>query len=273
MTFSLPLIEAPPAPPPLVSLRNVSVRRGQSEVLRGLHADVIRGRITAVVGLNGSGKTTLLRTLLNEFPYTGTISFHCGHDHRKPKPEHVGYVPQRLMIDPRLPCTVRDVMGLALQRRPIFLGIRRRLSAKMEQLLEKVGAPGLLDTPIEGLSGGQLQRVLLSLALEPSPELLLLDEPAAGIDFQSLAAFYRLIRDLNETTHITVLMVSHDLGMLPGFADTVLCMKAGSVAAAGMPDEVLTPTGLAELYGPGTLRFPLGDAAPEHIHTANCAHG
>lgn len=267
MTISLSLIESPPAPPPLVSLRRVWVKRGQADVLRGVDADVIRGQITAVVGLNGSGKSTLLRTLLNEFPYSGTISFHCGHDHRKPKPEHVGYVPQRLMIDPRLPCTVRDVMGLALQRRPIFFGIRRSLSATMERLLKKVGAPGLLDTPIDGLSGGQLQRVLLSLALEPSPELLLLDEPAAGIDFQSLAAFYELIRELNEATGITVLMVSHDLGMLPGFADRVLCLKAGTVAAAGAPEEVLTNTSLAELYGPGSIRF--GNAVAEHVHTAN----
>lgn len=273
MTISLTLIESPPAPPPLVSLKNVSVKRGKAEVLHQLSADVIRGRITAVVGLNGSGKSTLLRTLLNEFPYTGSISFHCGHDHRKPKPEHVGYVPQRLMIDPRLPCTVRDVMALALQRRPIFLGIRKSLAAKMERLLEKVGAPGLLDTPIDGLSGGQLQRVLLSLALEPSPELLLLDEPAAGIDFQSLAAFYALIRELNLATGITVLMVSHDLGMLHGFADRVLCLKAGAVAAAGTPEEVLTPAVLAELYGPGALRFPLGEVPHEHVHSANCAHG
>src|SRR5947209_16024020 len=131
--------------------------------------------------MNGSGKTTLLRALLKEVPYSGRIVFHCGHDHRRPSPQHVGYVPQKLRIDANLPLTVRDFLALALQRRPLFLGVSRRVERTIHALLERVftlrDPAALLRTPVEKISGGELQRVLLGLALQPEPELLLLDEP------------------------------------------------------------------------------------------------
>src|SRR4051812_29514738 len=170
---------------PLVTIHDVSVRLGDARVLHHLKAEIPRGRMSALIGLNGSGKTTLLRAVLKEIPYEGTISFHCGHDHRQPSPEHVGYVPQKLRIEANLPLSVRDLMALALQRRPLFLGISRKAKAVMHEILDLVGArPELLDRPVEKISGGELQRVLLGLAMKPNPELLLLDEPAAGIDFQ-----------------------------------------------------------------------------------------
>src|SRR5437899_2205795 len=98
----------------LVTVRDVRVELGGNPILRGVTADVTRGKITALIGLNGSGKTTLLKAILKEVPYAGKIDFHCGHDHKRPMPEHIGYVPQRLLIDARLPLTVRDLLGLAL---------------------------------------------------------------------------------------------------------------------------------------------------------------
>ena len=103
-------------PPPLVAIRDLWVELGGFHVLRGVNADVARGKVTGLIGLNGSGKTTLLRAVVGEYPYRGRISFHCGHDHSHPTPEYVGYVPQRLMIDARLPLTVRDLFSLALSR-------------------------------------------------------------------------------------------------------------------------------------------------------------
>lgn len=235
---------------PLLTLKNVCVARGDRPVLTGVTADILRGRITAVIGLNGSGKSTLLRTLLREFDHTGEIRFRCGHDHSRPRPEHIGYVPQRLTLDPRLPLTVRDLMGLAMNRRPLFLGLGRRRSEQVQRLLDRVGVGDRIDTPVEGLSGGQLQRVLLALTLEPSPELLLLDEPAAGIDFQSQQGFYELISDLNKSTGVTILLVSHDLSIVSRFADHVLCLRDGRVACEGPPGEVLAPEMLATTFGP-----------------------
>ncbi|MGL6076813.1 MAG: metal ABC transporter ATP-binding protein [Fimbriiglobus sp.] len=272
MTISLDLIESPEVRPPLVSIQDLRVQRGNKMVLKGISASFRRGEITAIIGLNGCGKSTLLRTLLHEFAFTGRIAFHCGHDHRQPRPEHIGYVPQRLTIDPRLPLTVRDLMGLTLQKRPLFFGLRRGLTAKMETILAQVGVSGVLDTPLDGLSGGQLQRVLLALALEPSPELLLLDEPATGIDFQSQQAFYALIGDLNRTLGVTIVLVSHDLGIVGKIAHQVVCLKDGIVAVSGPPSHCLTPEALRETYGAGLALLGQAPAFDQHEHTPGCGH-
>lgn len=243
-TISLPL-----APPPLVAMQDLWVELGGRAILCGVTAEIARGRITAVIGLNGSGKTTLLRTLVGEYPYRGQIIFRCGHDHSRPNPEHVGYVPQRLIVDARMPLTVRDLFGLALSRRPLFLGVPRWVVHRAEQLLQRVGLGEILDRPVDGLSGGQLQRVLLALALEPSPELLLLDEPAGGIDFKDQQKFYDLIARFNRETGITVVLVSHDLNMVRHIADHVLCLHQGRIVAQGRPQELLTPEQLSQLFG------------------------
>lgn len=238
---------------PLVALRNLSVELGGHLVLSQVNADIARGRITALIGLNGSGKTTLLRTVVGEYPYRGQIKFFCGHDHSHPRPENVGYVPQRLTLDARLPLTVRDIFGLALSRRPHFLGVPRWVSKRADELLSWVGMSDTLDRPVEGLSGGQLQRVLLALALEPSPELLLLDEPAAGIDFKDQKKFYEVITNINRETALTVVLVSHDLNMVHAHADHVMCLKDGTINCQGSPDEILSQSNLSVTFGAESL--------------------
>jgi zinc transport system ATP-binding protein len=235
---------------PLVSIRDLSVTLGGIRILRSLSADLQRGRITAVIGLNGSGKTTLLRALLKEIPYTGQVRFHCGHDHHAPTPEHIGYVPQKLKIEANLPLTVRDLLALALQKRPLFLGIARSVRRQMTHMLDQVGAPQrLLDSPVDKISGGELQRVLLGLALQPEPELLLLDEPAAGIDFQDQESFYDLISRLNRESKVTILLVSHDVSMVSQRAHHVLCLTDGSIQCQGEPSQVLSDAMLAKTFG------------------------
>ncbi|MCI0458371.1 MAG: metal ABC transporter ATP-binding protein [Gemmataceae bacterium] len=236
--------------PPLVSIRDLSVSLGGNPVLKGLSADVARERITALIGLNGSGKTTLLKAILKEVPYSGRIDFHCGHDHRRQEPSHVGYVPQRLRIDANLPVTVRDLLALALQRRPLFLGVSRRVERILHELLEMVGSPrDLLDKPVGEISGGELQRVLLGLALQPHPELLLLDEPAAGIDIKFQEHFYDLIARVCRERQVTVLLVSHEMDVVSKHAHHVLCLKEGRVRCEGAPSEVVTREMLAQIFG------------------------
>ena len=234
---------------PLLTLRDLWVHRGGRAILSGVTADIARGRITALIGLNGSGKSTLLRTLLGEFPYQGAIDYRCGHDHTRPRPDCIGYVPQRLTVDARLPITVRDLMALALKRGPLFFGVGRKLNATIGRLLDTVGVPNLIDVPVEGLSGGQLQRILLALALEPRPDLLLLDEPAAGIDFKTQQSFYDLIAELNRQSGVTILIVSHDLTMVSTFVEHVLCLQDGVIRCQGHPDAVLTPDVVAATFG------------------------
>lgn len=244
---SLPVLEH--AAPPLVSIHDLSVTLGGMPILQGVTAGIARGKITALIGLNGSGKTTLLRALVREYPFRGSIRFHCGHDHSKPTPEHIGYVPQKLTLDARLPLTVKDLMALALSSRPLFLGIPRKTVETIRGLLERVGMIDRIDAPVEGLSGGQLQRVLLALALEPQPELLLLDEPAAGIDFKDQQRFYDLIADLNRTSGVTVLLVSHELSMVSRHAHHVLCLRDGKIQCEGPPQEIVTSENLAKVFG------------------------
>jgi zinc transport system ATP-binding protein len=233
----------------LVTIKDLRVTLGGKPILRGLDACLAEKTITALIGLNGAGKSTLLRALVKEVPYTGRIEFHCGHDHSRPSPEHVGYVPQRLRVEANLPLTVYDLFGMALQRRPLFLGVRRRVRRRVEMLLDRVGALALLPYPVEKLSGGELQRVLLALALEPEPELLLLDEPAAGIDFKEEEKFYDLIADLNARTGVTILLVSHDLSVVSRMAHHVLCLEDGRIQCQGPPGEVVNEEMLLRTFG------------------------
>jgi zinc transport system ATP-binding protein len=240
---------------PLVEIRDLSVTIGGKPILSGVNAELAHGRITALIGLNGSGKTTLLRALLKEVPYSGRIIFHCGHDHRRPSPEHVGYVPQKLRIDANLPLTVRDLLALALQRRPLFLGISRRVEKAIVDILQRVSVREplqMLDKPVDRISGGELQRVLMGLALYPHPELLLLDEPAAGVDFQDQEKFYELIARLNAEMGVTILLVSHDLSVVSRHAHHVLCLKDGRIQCQGSPKEMLSGEMLAQTFGTQT---------------------
>jgi zinc transport system ATP-binding protein len=237
---------------PLVEIRKLSVELGGVRILRHVDAGLERGRITALIGLNGSGKTTLLRALLKEIPFRGRIEFHCGHDHSRPSPEHVGYVPQKLRTDANLPLTVRDLLALALQRRPLFLGVSAAVKRVLPGLLDRVGIRNpaeMLDRPVDKLSGGELQRVLMGLALHPNPELLLLDEPAAGIDFKDQESFYVLIGRLNKETGVTILLVSHDLSVVSRYAHHVLCLKDGQIACQGPPGDVPFNQMLAQTFG------------------------
>ena len=232
----------------LLTLRGLHVELGGHTILQNVDAELEAGKITALVGLNGAGKSTLLRVLLGEVSYKGLIRYHCGHDHSKPSPSQVGYVPQRLRNEAHLPLTVADFLGLALQIRPLFLGLGKAAKQRMANILNGVGASEtLLSRPVEKLSGGELQRVLLALAMEPHPELLLLDEPAAGIDYQDEERFYQLIAAINAKTGVTVLLVSHDLALISRLAHRVWYLDKGKIVVME-PDQLKTLTqGFPEL--------------------------
>ncbi len=231
---------------PLVTLDKVQVELGGLPVLQSVSAVIRRGQISALIGLNGSGKTTLLKAILGEIPFGGRIQFHPG-----PGRPIVGYVPQRLVIDARMPLTVRDLFGLALQQWPVFLGVRASVAKKTVELLGRVfrNPEPMLDRPVDKISGGELQRVLLALALEPKPELLLLDEPAQGIDFQDQERFYDLIADINRDIGVSVVLVSHDLTVVTRHAHHVFCLRDGRIRCEGPPGEVLQGDALATTFG------------------------
>lgn len=224
---------------------HISVIRGGLTILDNACARVPRGSCTVIVGPNGAGKTTLLRALIGEMPYQGEIRLGTG---ATGKTLRLGYVPQRLGLDRGMPLTVMEFLALGQQRRPLWLGIRAGLRNGILEALASVRAEHLARRRLGTLSGGELQRVLLALALQQKPDLLVLDEAAAGVDFQGEHLFCDLLDELRERDGFTQLMVSHDLGMVAHHATHVICLKR-RVLSQGPPDEVMTPERLTALFG------------------------
>lgn len=228
-----------------VTFSEVTVALGGVSILQDVSANVPAGSCTAIVGPNGAGKTTLLLTLLGEVPYTGTITLQTPGSAEKPR---IGYVPQKLNFDAGLPLTVLEFMALGEQRRPLWLGVSRRVRERALELLGAVRAQELLKRRLGALSGGELQRVLLALALQQRPQLLILDEPAAGVDVRGGQLFCELLDGLRRQYGFTQLMVSHDLSTVTHHAGHVICLNH-RVAAEGAPQAVLTPQNLSAVFG------------------------
>lgn len=223
----------------------VSVCRSGVSILEEISATVPRGGCTAIVGPNGAGKTTLLMAVLGTIPFTGSI--------RMPPlgqtaPQRIGYVPQQLAFDRGMPMTVRDFLVMGLQRRPLWLGAKRASRERARELLAAVQAETLEGRMLGVLSGGELQRVLLALALEQDPQLLVLDEPASGVDVQGGQLFCELLERLRLASGFTQLMVSHDLATVTHHATHVIMLNR-RVVAEGSPQTVFTPANLGAVFG------------------------
>ncbi|MCI0437128.1 MAG: metal ABC transporter ATP-binding protein [Gemmatimonadetes bacterium] len=225
-------------------VQNVSVTLGGMQILSNVSFKPPVGRLTAIIGPNGAGKTTLLRAILGLIPYTGTVQIGRGADG---KPLRVGYVPQRLDFDRGMPLTTMDFFCSALQRRPVFLGHRRRARTLATEQLQRVGGSGWTDKPLGKLSGGELQRVLLAMALTRGPDVLLLDEPVGGVDVAGEELFCDLLGSLQREGGYTMLLVSHDLSIVTEHAQYVLCLNQ-TVQCQGATVETLTAANLKALY-------------------------
>ena len=197
----------------VLEISGLTLRPAREAVLANFSLGVERGTLHALVGPNGAGKTTLLSAILGLVPFEGRIIAHWMGSGR------IAYVPQQFQVDRTLPVTVADFLALTRQRRPVCLGIAGDTRRRIALLLERVGLSGFGDRPLSALSGGELRRVLLANALDPLPELLILDEPASGLD-------ERAARWLDDTLtsfkkDMTVLMVSHDSEQVRRLADCV----------------------------------------------------
>ena len=217
----------------LLAIRGLGVRHGREILLDGVDLFVRRGAIHVVVGPNGAGKSTLLAAILGRVAFAGSIvaSFEGAG--------RIGYLPQSFAVDRTLPVTVTDFLALSRQRRPVCFGIERGTRQRIEGLLARVGLTGLGDRMLSVLSGGELKRVLLANAIDPTPELLLLDEPAAGLDEMAIARMEEILLGLRSQAGLTLLMVSHDLDQVRRLADRVTLLNR-TVQRDGPPEEVLT---------------------------------
>jgi len=246
-----------------VRIQNLSVIRDGNLILDKVSASVPLGSSTAIVGPNGAGKTTLLLALLGELQYQGTIQIGDATSGLR-----IAYVPQRLTFDRNMPLTVMEYMVLNMQRLPIFLWLRSTAKAKARELLGMVGMASMEKHKLGALSGGETQRLLLALALGEKPELLILDEPASGVDYQGEHVFCELLESQRKRWGFTQLMVSHDLATVTHHADHVICLNR-KVAAEGKPREVLTPNNLAAVFGIHMGLVEQGSLNDDHSH---CAH-
>jgi zinc transport system ATP-binding protein len=210
---------------------DVTIRRHRELLLDRVAIQIARGSLHVIVGPNGAGKSTLLAAVLGHIAFEGRIVLNWQGAGA------IGYVPQTFPIDSTLPVTVEDFLALTRQRRPVCLGIGRRARIAIAALLDRVGLSGLERRPLAVLSGGELRRVLLAHALDPQPELLILDEPGSGLDEASGQWLEQALVAMKQERRTTIVMVSHDFDRVRRLADRVTLLDH-RVVAEGTPDHV-----------------------------------
>jgi zinc transport system ATP-binding protein len=218
----------------ILDVHHLSVRFGQRQVLRDLSFNVERGTSLAILGPNGAGKTVLFRALVGAIPFEGTARWAAG--------TRIGYVPQKLDIERDIPITALDFLAART-------ALARDTRVDVSRVLKLVGIPPDVATqPISVLSGGQFQRLLLAFALVGDPNVLLLDEPTAGVDEPGQEQINELVSILQRDHALTVLFISHELTVVCRYATNVLCLSHGA-ACFGPPRTVLTSDLLRDMYG------------------------
>ena len=237
----------------LVTLRNATIRHSGTPALDNIAFHIDKGEIVTILGPNGSGKSTLLRAIIGALPLSdGTLE--------RAEGLRIGYVPQKLHIDPTLPLTVKR-----------FLNLPVRISdSAAKAALTDAGVPGLINRQMTGLSGGQMQRVLLARALLAKPDLLILDEATQGLDQPGSAAFYQKIETVRTELGCAILMVSHELHVVMAASDRVICLN-GHICCEGEPAQVASAPEYQALFGTGT-HGTLALYRHEHDHSHDCAH-
>ena len=218
-------------------VQDLSVRIGSDKILKDVNLHIHCGQMVALIGPNGAGKSTLLKAILGQREYDGVIAFSApGMRHRKPP--RIGYVPQSPSFDPGDPVSVADLFACCMSRRPAFLGLSAAMRDKVMECLERVHGEDLIDKRVGALSGGELQRVLLALALEPLPNILILDEPLSGVDVEGQTGLMDMLDEIRRRYDLSILMTTHDFSMLPRYADRVVLIDH-EVKLQGTAQEVL----------------------------------
>lgn len=218
----------------LIQARQISLQLGGRQILQSVDMTIRSGQLLTLIGPNGAGKTTLVRIVL------GLLQAQLGELYRR-SDLRIGYMPQKLFIEPTLPMTVRRFLELGG-------GGRNRQIMALSDALHEVRISHLLDQQIAGVSGGEMQRVLLARALMQSPHLLVLDEPAQGVDISGQVELYELINTIRTTHGCGVLMVSHDLHLVMAATDEVICLNK-HICCHGKPEHVSTDPAYLALFG------------------------
>jgi len=217
-------------------VENLSVQIGTDSILKDVNLHVHCGQMVALIGPNGAGKSTFLKAVLGQREYDGIIAFsEPGQRSKKPR---IGYVPQSPAFDPSDPISVADLFACCMSKRPAFLGLSKAMRETVLECLERVHGQELIDKRVGTLSGGELQRVLLALALEPLPNILILDEPLSGVDVEGMQSLMDMLDEIRKNYDLSILMTTHDFTMLNKYADHVVLIDH-AVKLQGTPEQVL----------------------------------
>lgn len=220
-----------------LKVTGLEVRAGDSPILQNVDLHIHCGQIVALIGPNGAGKSTLFKAILGQIPHTGVIDFETAGGHRT-RPL-VGYVPQSPAFDRGDPVSVLDLFASAVSRWPVFLPVPKSLRSRVEACLARVHGEGLIDKRVGALSGGELQRVLLAMALEPLPHILILDEPLSGVDVEGERQLLDMLDEIRSSYDLSILLSTHDFATLEQFADKVVLLQH-RVLKVGTPAQVLS---------------------------------
>lgn len=219
-----------------LKIENLGVKIDGSEILHDVSLHLHCGEIVALIGPNGAGKSTMIKSILGQMEHSGVISFQpAGGRSRKFR---IGYVPQSPNFDPGDPISVLDLFSLCTQKAPVCFRVGKNQRETVLSCLRNVHGEGLIDKKVGALSGGELQRVLLALALEPVPDILILDEPMSGVDVEGMQTLMTMLDEIRRNFDLSILMVTHDFSMLSRFVDRAVLLKE-TVLTQGTPEEVL----------------------------------
>lgn len=228
-------------------INHIGVKFGKEVILKDVNIHIHCGQLTVIIGRNGAGKSTLLKAILGEVEHTGNITF-MDMKENVAKKIKIGYVPQSINIERHMPTTVYDLFASCICHIPVFLKKDKKISQEIKNQLKLFGAERLIDKSIGDLSGGELQRVLLSIATKPVPNLLIFDEPVSGIDKNGTQDFYELVNNLKTKYDMSILLVSHDLELVKKYADRVILLDK-EVIKEGTPEEVFNSREFKERFG------------------------
>lgn len=230
-----------------IKMQDIGVSIGEQNILQHVNLHIHCGTLAAVIGKNGAGKSTLIRAILGDIPHTGTIEFKNRENGHMQK-MRIGYVPQSLNIEKKTPISVYDMIASYQSRYPVFWKKSKKLYEKIKEHLAVFKAEELIDKQVCNLSGGELQRVLLSMAVMDEPNLLLLDEPVSGIDQNGMDLFYHTISELKRHYDLAIILISHDLDYVAQYADQVILID-GTVKKQGTVRQVYESAEFQEIFG------------------------
>lgn len=236
---------------PIFSVDNLCFEARGQTILQNISFEIFHGEYIAIIGPNGGGKTTLIRLLLGlETPTQGSIKI-FGKELQKFKQWYkIGYVPQRAsLVDANFPATVEDIVKMGrVAKRGFFAGLTKEDKLKVEDAMVKMDIVHLRDKMVGRLSGGQRQRVMIARALASSPEILILDEPNTGVDVKSQQRFYALLKKLNQEENITILFITHDIGVIADDIGRLFTINRNATICND-PKKALSCEEMSALYG------------------------